>query len=522
MPRRNPKIIVRPWQEGDLPALVECHSAVYSDYRSESMYDERIFRMQWNAFPEGQVLAELDGRIVGYATSLIVQLEDDKRLYTYDELTGSGTFSTHNPGGDTLYGADIGVIPEFRGKRIAEQLYRYRRRLLTRYNLRRLVAYGRIPDYREHVGRMTADEYVERVVAGELKDRALNAHLRAGYKVKRTMLNLSPDAPSADFSTWIEMTNPRYNAARRKIAAAPLRRPVRTIRVCAAQYMMRPLSSWDDFERCVDFFVDVADSYHCHYLVFPELFTVNLFSLFSPDMDAMTAVHKLAGMENRYLDMMRQRAQKFGMYIIGGSHPRIVGTELRNTAHLFTPSGTTYYQDKLHITPAERTWWDMQPGDQINIFETPHCRMAIQICYDIEFPEVSRLLALSGVDVIFVPYSTDDRKAYHRVRYSSQARAVENYIYVVMAGNVGNLPQVRSYLINHGQAAVLTPSDIGFPMNAVLAEIEPNQEAALFADLDLAALQSNRELASVRPLYDRRLDLYNLELRRPIRLIRVE
>ena len=522
MPGKTPKIIVRRWTEQDIPALVECHAAVYGDFRQETLYTDRVFEMQLKAFPEGQALAEADGRVVGYAASLIVQLDDENRLYTYNELTGSGTFSTHRPGGDTLYGADIGVVPDFRGRGVAAKLYVFRKRILARYNLRRLVAYGRIPGFREHMGQMTAQEYVDAVVRGDLKDPALGAHLKAGYVVKRVLLDLSKDGPSGDFCTWIEMANTKYSPEKRRVAATPLGRPVRTIRVCAAQWLMRPLSSWEEFERCVDFFVDAADTYHCHYLMFPELFSANLFSLLSPDIDSVSAAHQLARMESRYLEMFKLRAQKFGMYIIGGSHPREADGVMYNTAYLFSPSGNVYTQDKLHITPSERQWWDIRPGKQVNVFETPHARIAIQICYDIEFPEVSRLLALSGVDVIFVPFSTDERKAYYRVRYCAQARAVENYIYVVMAGNVGNLPQVKSYLINHGQAAALTPSDVGFPMHAVLAESEPNQEAVLIADLDLAALHSNRELASVKPLFERRLDLYSLENRKDFQIIRVE
>lgn len=522
MATKGGKITVRRWTIDDIPGLVECHYAVYREFKPETLYNARTLEMQLNAFPEGQALAEVDGVVVGYATSLIVQLDDENQIYNFNELTGSGTFSSHNPGGDTLYGADIGVHPDYRGRGVSKKLYAFRKRLLSRYNLRRLVAYGRIPGYGAVQGKMTAEDYVNRVKRGELRDSSLNAHLSAGYEVKRVLLDLMKDQPSADYSTWIEMPNPRYRPERRKLASAPLSKPVRTIRVCSAQYFMRRLSSWDEFERCVDFFVDAADTYHCHYLLFPELFTANLFSLMPSDIDSVRAARELAGMHHKYVEMFRQRAEKHQMFIIGGSHPTERDGLIYNTAHLFTPSGNVYTQDKLHVTPAERRWFGLEPGDDVNVFETPHGRIAIQICYDVEFPEMSRLLALSGVDVIFVPFSTDDRKAYYRVRYTAQARAVENYLYVVMAGNVGNLPQVRSYLINYGRAAVLTPSDVGFPMHAVLAESEPNQEAVLMADLDLGALQGYRTLASVRPLHDRRLDLYNIDVRRKFNIIRVE
>jgi len=123
---------------------------------------------------------------------------------------------------------------------------------------------------------------------------------------------------------------------------------------------------------------------------------------------------------------------------------------------------------------------------------------------------------------VFIPFMTDEKKAYCRVRYCAQARAVENYIYTVIAGNVGNLPQVRSFLINYGQAAVFTPSDFAFPPNATAAEAEPNTEMVVITDLDLETLASQRDMGTVRPLRDRRPDLYTLMPTRAVNVIRTQ
>ena len=157
-----------------------------------------------------------------------------------------------------------------------------------------------------------------------------------------------------------------------------------------------------------------------------------------------------------------------------------------------------------------------------SIFDTPLCRMAILVCYDVEFPELSRLLTLSGVEVLFVPFSTDEGKAYNRVRFCAQARAVENYVYVVISGNVGNLPNVKSYLINYAQSAILTPSDFAFPVNCREGEADPNAETVVIAELDINNLHLQREIGSVRPLYERREDLYELSARDKIELVRTE
>jgi predicted amidohydrolase/ribosomal protein S18 acetylase RimI-like enzyme len=515
------QIRVRRWRPEDIPAIVECQHRAYADYAASAMYTARNYEAQLAAFPEGQFLAEVDGQVVGYATSLIVQLEDMPSAYEYDELTGSGTFSPHTPGGDTLYGADVAVEPAFRGLGVAAKLYVHRRKLLKKYNLRRMIAYGRIAGYADHAGKMTSAEYVEAVQRGDLKDAALNAHLKAGYLVRGVSLEIMHDAPSLNWATFLEYENPEFNPQRRRIAAPPLRRPVRKFRVCAAQYLMRRMTDWAAFEASVRFFAQVADEYNGHFLVLPELVTAALLPLAPAGSDDAEAIRFVATFADRYVELVRGLAREFNFYIVAGSIPMVTSGEMRNVSYLVSPTGHTYTQEKLHVTPSERTAWGIRPGEGLKVFDTPLGRIAIQICYDIEFPEVSRMLGLAGAEVIFVPFSTDERKAYQRVRYAAAARAIENCVYVVLAGNAGNLP-VRNYLLNYARSAVLTPSDFGFPDDAVIAEADPNVETVVVADLDLGALSVVRQDGTVRPLQDRRSDLYEVRAKVPVEIVTVE
>ncbi len=514
-------IKVRPWTREDIPAIVSCQRHAYPDYADAGMYDARMYELQFAAFPEGQFLAEAAGEVIGYATSLIVQLDAAPHTYEYDELTGAGTFSTHTPGGDTLYGADIAVHPDWRGKGVASKLYASRKRLLRRYNLRRMVAYGRLTGYPKYAGRLTAREYVDKVIAGELSDSALSAHKKAGYEVVSVSMNIMHDTPSLDYATLLEYKNPDYDPHKRRIAAAPLRRPASRARVCAGQYLMQPLSSWEDFESSARFFVDAADEYHCHFLVLPEYFTAVLFSLAPKDLNPRQTYAWVAEQAPCYVEFFRKLSAEYGLYIVAGTIPVLRADGLYNVAHLFSPAGGVFTQDKLHVTPTERDMWGTRPGSALRVFETPFARVAILVCYDIEFPELSRLLALAGAEVIFVPFSTDARIAYDRVRFTAQARAIENSLYVVLAGNAGNLPR-RSYLLNYARSAILTPSDFGFPEGATAAEADANVETVVIADLDFAALSQHRRDGSVRPLADRRVDLYELSGRSPIEVIHAD
>jgi len=207
---------IRPAVSDDIPAVYRCQRLAYSGLADEALCDERLLHLQQTAFPAGFLVAEFEGEIVGYTTSLIVQLDSESPWYSYEEITGGGAFTTHNPAGDTLYGADIAVLPALRGRGVASALYKARKRLLHRFNLRRMVAGGRIPGYAAVAKTMSAQEYVERVVSGELRDSSLNTHLNAGYTVQGVHHGYLEDEQSLDYATLLEYLNPAFKADRHR------------------------------------------------------------------------------------------------------------------------------------------------------------------------------------------------------------------------------------------------------------------------------------------------------------------
>jgi predicted amidohydrolase/GNAT superfamily N-acetyltransferase len=501
--------------------MVAASRAAYADWPPSSLSNERNFGLQIAAFPAGQFVAVANGEVVGYATSLIVQYDDDSPWHSYPEITGYGTFSTHDPAGQTLYGADLAVRPDWQGKGVSQRLYQARRRLMKRLNLKQMVAGGRLPGYSAHRGKLTAQEYVDKVRAGELRDRALNAHLRAGYTVAGVHYGYLEDQESLGYATHLVMANPDYQPRKRLIAGAPVRRTARHIRVCATQYEQRRINSFDEFAEQIEYFAYSAEMYDSHLLLFPEYVTTQLFSTFTRGIELLDAVEQLAALAPRIDELFRETALRHKLYLVGGSTPIRTDRGMCNTARLYTPGGGVYSQEKLHITPSEREHWGIAQGEGVKVFETPLGRWAIVICYDIEFPELTRMLVEHGVDIILNPFATDERKSYLRVRYCARARAIENMIYVVMSGNVGGLPRSPSMTINFGQAAICTPSDFAFPMNGIAAEGVVNTQTVVIADLDLGALDIQRQSASVRPMLDRRHDLYELRAKVPVEHVTV-
>jgi predicted amidohydrolase len=275
------------------------------------------------------------------------------------------------------------------------------------------------------------------------------------------------------------------------------------VRVAAIQYYIRPVRSFDEFADQVSGLVGTAADYKARLVVFPEYFTVQLLTLGDRSQPIRETVRDLAGQLPAFAELMGGLARRHGVYIVAGSIPgRGDNGELHNDCHLFGPSGGHGWQGKLHMTRWESEEWGVSPRRGLRVFETDFGKLAVAICYDVEFPEIARAAGRSGCDVLVVPSCTDDRQGFLRVRYCAQARAIENQIYVVQACTVGSLPMVPAVSLNYGQAAILTPSDFRFSRDGILAEGQINSEMMVLGDLDLDALRQSRERGTVLPLRD--------------------
>jgi predicted amidohydrolase len=279
------------------------------------------------------------------------------------------------------------------------------------------------------------------------------------------------------------------------------------IRVASVQYYIRPVDSFDQFRNQVEALVGTAADYGCHLVVFPEYFTVQLLTTLGETRRPVARqIRDLTAQVPRYVELFSELARRSSIYIVAGTIPTLDGDgddeAVHNESHLFAPSGRHGVQGKLHITRWETEEWKVQPRERLRIFETSFGRIAINVCYDVEFPELARVAARRGASVLVVPSCTDERQGFLRVRYCAQARAIENQLYVVHSSTVGSLPMVPAVSLNYGQASILTPSDFAFARDGILAEGLPNQESMVIGDLNLATLLESREKGTVLPLRD--------------------
>ena len=284
------------------------------------------------------------------------------------------------------------------------------------------------------------------------------------------------------------------------------------VRLGLVQWQMRRYRNRTELMEQAEFFIDALTTYRADFALFPEFFNAPLMAennhLSEPD-----AIRELATHTKPIVEQFSELAISYNINIITGSMPELRDDLLYNVGYLCRRDGTVERYEKLHVTPDEAKVWGMQGGDILKTFDTDCGKIGILICYDSEFPELSRLLADEGMDILFVPFLTDTQNGYSRVRHCAQARAIENECYVAIAGSVGNLPKVHNMDIQYAQSMVFTPCDFAFPSNGIKAEATPNTEMILLADVDLDLLRELNQFGSVKNLKDRRKDLFILEKR---------
>lgn len=485
----------------------ELKEAMMMAYESmpDSYWKESQLKALINKFPEGQIVIKVDGEIAGSALSIIVDYDRFAHHHTYHEITGDYTFNTHDNDGDILYGIDVFVKEKYRGLRLGRRLYDYRKELCEKLNLKGIAFGGRIPNYHRYADQISPKEYIEKVKRKEIHDPVLNFQMSNDFHPSKILKGyLRGDKESGEYAVLLEWDNIYYEKPTKKATTKK-----KIVRLGLIQWQMRPYKNLEDLMQQAEYFIDAVSGYRCDFALFPEFFNAPLMAE-NNHLPESEAIRELAKHTENIVHRFSELSISYNINIITGSMPEMKDGTLYNVGYLCRRDGSIDRYEKIHVTPDEEKVWGMQGGKSLKTFDTDCGKIGILICYDSEFPELGRLLADDGMDILFVPFLTDTQHGYSRVRHCSHARAIENECYVAIAGSVGNLPNVHNMDIQYAQSAVFTPSDFAFPPNGIKSEAVSNSEMILIADVDIDLLRELNQFGSVKNLKDRRKDIYDV------------
>lgn len=206
-------LTVRNLLPSDIDAAIDLQNRVYS---AIPPFRPAQFASLFERFSQGQFAAELDGRLVGIAISLVILWDDYSLHHTWNSITNDGCFDTHDPArGRTLYGAEICVDATVRGQGIGHALYEARRKLCRAMNLKRIIAGGRLPGYGQYATMMAPEEYAKRVIWGDIYDPVLRFQLDQGFDYCGILHGYLPhDDESVGNASLIVWLNRNYDASR--------------------------------------------------------------------------------------------------------------------------------------------------------------------------------------------------------------------------------------------------------------------------------------------------------------------
>lgn len=271
------------------------------------------------------------------------------------------------------------------------------------------------------------------------------------------------------------------------------------LQAASVQYSFTPIQSFEDFAKKISEIVISLKEKNVGLIAFPEYLGSHLSSLSSSEAFIIPS-----DLVDSFLKLFEHLSKTYQIWIQAGTLLVKEGGIYYNRAYFFDPSGEARWQDKIHLTPGEKSVDVIGSGKQINLFKTPWGEVAILVCYDIEFPFLAKEAVYHGAKLILVPSMTETLSGYHRVMLSCRARAIENQCFVIQSCTVGD-SHVDWVSQNCGRAGIFSPCDKYFPPSGILAEGELNKPEAIQAELNFTHLDTVRSSGEVLNYLDHTL-----------------
>lgn len=277
-----------------------------------------------------------------------------------------------------------------------------------------------------------------------------------------------------------------------------------TLAIASAQYPIGQPATLAEWQDKIAEWVAQGAATGAQLLVFPEYAAIEQAAALGEEVykDLAVTLDEVARLTGERIALHAELARKHNVHILVGSGPKLLDDgRFVNAAQLVTPTGAVGEQEKIIMTPFERDW-GVSPGGPLRVFDTAIGKLGCTICYDSEFPLLSRALTEAGAEVILVPSCTERVSGYHRVRTGAMARALENSVATVQSPTVGDALWSPAVDFNSGAAGIFVPSEHGVSDTGVIAEGTLNAAQWVSGTVDLDRLRRLRTTGEMRNYAD--------------------
>ncbi len=200
---------IRNYTHADFADLIDIQRECFPPpFPSELWWNEEQLTNHVTLFPEGAHCIEVDGHLAGSITGLIVSWSPADADHAWADVTDSGYIRNHEPRGNTLYLVDISVRPRYRKLGLGKLLMHSMYDVVVQHKLERLLGGARMPGYCKVADAMRADEYLAKILAGEIADPIVTFLLRCGRMPVRIVPDYLDDEESANHAVLMEWRNP--------------------------------------------------------------------------------------------------------------------------------------------------------------------------------------------------------------------------------------------------------------------------------------------------------------------------
>lgn len=259
------------------------------------------------------------------------------------------------------------------------------------------------------------------------------------------------------------------------------------LKIAVAQYSLNKHKSFDDFKLNAEKWVKEAADNGARLLVFPEYGSIELVSLLPVEVQKNLdqQLLEIQKFKDRFLQCYLTLARQYDVFIVAPSFPFHLDHTFINRTFFLGPDGAHSFQDKQMMTRFEDEEWRVSSPKEksLKVFDVDGVKVGISICFDIEFPDFARELALGGVELLLAPSCTETKAGMNRVHVGARARALENQFYVAVAQTVGEVNYSEAIDKNTGMAAVYSTCDKGFPEDGIIVCGEVNLPKWIYAQI---------------------------------------